>query len=219
MLADFLYEGQAYGVPPDYRESLTWAQKAADAGDPRGKAVLGFHYFDGGVIEGDWDKARALAMEAIDAGNAKGKALLASLLYSGDNYAQERERVLSLARDAAEAAEPSALGLLALMYAFDETLQDNTVAERWARQGAGRADPYSNFVLGWLYFNGFVVEQNYVSAWAYLTLADMYMTDTGIAPGGPLLPRLEALVDEEGREQARLMQRNWFKEWGLEYEE
>lgn len=214
-LATVLYEGEHLGVPTDYEESFRWAKRAAEGGSAAGKGLLAFHYYDGVAVKADDAKALALAREAAAAGDAKGKALLASFGRQSADFARNPEPVLKLAREAAEAGEASAQGMLARIYAFEASLKDIPASERWARQAAGQANPEGQYVLGWLYMNGQVVEKNNALAWAYLSLAGEKIDDLQADGRGPLLPLLEKEMTAKEKADGRQIQKNWFAEWGL----
>ena len=214
-LASVLYEGEHLGAATDYKESFRWAKQAAEGGSAAGKGILAFHYYDGVAVPVDDNKAKALAKEAAAAGDPKGKALLASYGRQSDGFAANPAPVLKLAREAAEAGEASAQGMLARIYAFDETLKDVNGSERWARLAAGQANPEGQYVLGWLYMTGQVVEKNNALAWAYLNLAGEKIDDLNVDSRGPLLALLEKDMTAQEKADAKKIQKNWFSEWGL----
>ena len=216
LLAMVLYGGESLGVAFNPEESLKWAQAATDAGDATAKALLGFHYYDGYVVDVDEAKALQLANEAYQAGDSKGKALLAIIQYdSKTEFNKDPQKVINLARQAADDGEAGAQGLLARIYAFEPRYQDNVAAERWARQAAGQADCVGQYVLGWLYLNGIVVEANYPMAYAYLKLSDEKIYDMGVDDDGPLLDKVEKLMSAEEKRRAQQIINNWHMEWKL----
>ncbi len=215
-LALILYEGRALGVPANLRESLHWAQQAANNGSATGKAVLGFHYYDGAVIQEDLVMARALAEQAAQSGGTTGKALLATVLYADGSFERSPDKVLSLAEEAANAGDGCAQGLLGLIYAFDSSRLDYVQAEKWARLAAGQANYRGQYVLGYLYLSGLVVERNLPLAWAYLSMADEEMDDPEFVSGGPLLRQVEQFISPRELEQGRQILKNWRIDWGLD---
>ena len=214
-LAALLYEGQAFGIAPEYKDSFQWAQKSAQGGSAAGKAVLGFHYYSGLAVGADLDKALGLAKEAAEEDDAKGKALLAGLYYADGRYDEDPQSVLAPAREAADAGERYGQGLLAYIYAFEAASKDYVTAEKWARLAAGQAEPLGWQVLGWLYFKGHVVEKNDSMAWAYLQLADSHPDRIGKKRGAPVLSELEKQISPEEKAQAEQLQKTWCAQWGM----
>ena len=210
-LAAILLEGEAFGVAPDYEEALKWAQIAAASGDTLAKAVLGFLYFDGLVVERDLGRARSLAEQAIAGGESKGKALLAIVLYNTDE-----EGYLKPAREAAEAGERTAQGLMAFLHVADSDHIDYVAAERQARLATGQADHMGCFVLGWLYYKGLVVEKNLPQAWAYISYATEHMEDPELEEEGTLLHILEKRLSASERRRAESLRKALLEGWGLE---
>lgn len=214
-LATVLFEGESLGVPTDYEESFQWAEKAAQGGSATGQAVLGFHYMEGLAVKEDEAKAAALARAAVAQGDAKGKALLAYLGYVGADYSRDPDQVIALAEEAAQEDEAQAQGLLAVIYAFDPDRSDEIKAEKWARLAASQANPMGQYVLGWLYMTGRVVDKNKAMAWAYLDLADQKMVDLEVDEAGPLLKQLEQGLGPQDKKQGRKIQLEWRKDWGF----
>lgn len=214
-LATVLYEGEHLGIATDYEESYKWAQKSAVAGNAAGKGILAFHYHDGVTTKIDDAKARNLATEAANAGDPRGKALLAVYQHQGNEFKNNPRAVLKLAEEAANAGEAAAQGMLARIYAFDSNYKDVARAERWGRLAAGQANPEGQYVLGWLYMNGFVVEKNNTMAWAYLNLADDKIDDLKVDSRGPLLALVDKQISAKEKEDAKQVQKNWFSDWGL----
>ncbi|MDL2314320.1 bifunctional trypsin-like peptidase domain-containing/SEL1-like repeat protein [Desulfovibrio sp. OttesenSCG-928-C14] len=216
LLAALLYDGEGRGIAPDYRESFRLAEQAARKGDPLGLAVLGFHYYEGLVTQADFARAAELAGPGIESSEPKSLALAAALGYESRVFAEAPQDVVALAEYAAQAGEGYAQGLLALIYAFEEGFLDPARAEKMARRASAQANHLGQYVLGWLYLKGLVVEQNNTLAWAYLDLAAQKMQDLGRDPEGPLLAQVEKRISDKEREQAKRLQQSWRRQWGLE---
>lgn len=214
-LAAVLYEGEHLGIATDYEESYSWAQKSATAGNAAGNGILAFHYYDGVTTKIDDARALSLATEAAKAGDPRGKALVAVFQHQGNEFKNNPKAVLKLAEEAANAGEAAAQGMLARIYAFDSNYKDVARAERWGRLAAGQANPEGQYVLGWLYMNGFVVEKNNIMAWAYLNLADDKIDDLKVDSRGPLLALVDKQMSSKDKEDAKQLQKNWFSDWGL----
>ena len=216
-LSWLLYEGLVFGITPDYEESFRLAKRAADKGDVGGKVMLAMHYFDGVAVDADMGKARALLAEAEAGGSQHlgGAGLRAMLLYQDAESDDEVKALMPLALATAEKGGVYAQGLVAYIYAFDESFQNPVQAERWARQAAGQGNYLGQYVLGWLYMKGLVVERNDAMAWAYLDLAMQYAEDMEIDPEGPLLDLLEKRISPRDRELGKAIQNGWLFNWGL----
>lgn len=215
-LGTVLYEGgESLGVPFDPDESLRWAQVAAGRGNATGKALLGFHYYDGFAVEVDEARAESLAKEALGENDAKGMALMALINYESGKYDNNLKPVIDMASQAADEGEAIAQGLLARIYAFDSNYENKALAEKWGRLASGQADSVGQYVMGWLYMNGYVVEKNLSMAWAYLNLSDQKLHDMEVDSRGALLAIVEQQMSEEDMRKGRQIQRNWFVDWGL----
>lgn len=215
-LAYVLYGCEAYGVSRDLEESLKWARQAAAAGNSTGKAVLGLHYYDGTALEQDLEQALRLAREAAEQGDSTGKALLALIYYTRAEHKAALGEIIRLCEEAGEHGEAIAQGVLACIYAFDDKKRDPAAAERWGRLAADQADPRGQYVLGWLYLNGQVVERNYPMAWAYLDFSGRRLEDLGADKSGPLLEKAEGLMTASDKRRGEEIQEAWLETWGLE---
>ena len=74
-----------------------------------------------------------------------------------------------------------------------------------ARLAAEQSNNTGQFVLGTLYMNGYGVEQDFVSAYVWLTIA----RDNGVAGGLRLLDFLTDRLTPEQLEEARSRVRDW----------
>lgn len=215
-LSWLLFEGMRFGVTPDYPESFHWAEEAAAKGNAMGAAMLALHYFEGVAVNTDMAKAKALADQAAAAGESPlAESLQALFRYMDAETPQENSAVIPLAERAARKGATYAQGLLAIMYAFDDDCGNPVLAEQWAREAAGKGNYLGQYVLGWLYMTGAVVERDYAMAWAYLDLAMQDAEDFGADPDGPLLEKLESLMSADDRKRGEAVQRGWLFDWGL----
>ena len=128
--------------------------------------------------------------------------------------------LLGKARELAERAsgDSLAMGLLAYIYAFEEDYLDDAAAQAWASLAAAKADSLGQFVLGWLYMNGYAVEKDYAAAWAYISLANEKAPDLkkGAEDDTDLIAALEDEMSPEDRLRAKQLRQEWLAAWGLE---
>ena len=91
-LGTFYREGK--GTLINSRKAFTWYQKAADAGNARGKALLGELYAYGEGCRKDMSKALALYQEAADAGDGLGINNVAHANINGLNGEPDFEKAI-----------------------------------------------------------------------------------------------------------------------------
>ncbi len=179
--------------------------------------MLALHYLDGVAMAEDAGKARLLLAEAeaADSDHVLIPSLRALFLYMDAETREDVAALMPVALGAAERGGAYAQGLLAVIYAFEEGFKDPIQAEKWARLTAGQANYMGQYVLGWLYINGLIVERNDAMAWAYLDTAMQYAQDLDGDPEGPLLKTLEKRVSAKDRERGTAIRNGWLFDWGL----
>lgn len=216
ILAELLYNGQYLGIAFNPGESLKWARAAAKKKDSTALAVLARHYYDGFVMDRDWDKATKLAKESLgqNPNEAMALGLLAAIAYFDPEW-PDTDEALELAVRSAKGDSPLGMGIQAFVLAFTPERRNDVEAEKLARQAAGQADEHGFYVLGWLYLEGRVVEKNPPLAWAYLSLAAERLGEVETDKGDQLLHRADTLLSARERERARKLRADILSDWGL----
>lgn len=153
-----LYLEGAGGLPPDYASAISWAQKAADAGNSRGQLYLGKIWMDGlGVLP---DRARALGYfrQADAAGDLKAARYIGLLAAQQGDAITAAEWFLKGA-EAGDITSQHHLGRA--LETGAGVMQDFTTAMKWYSKAAERGDLIaSDGMVGMasLYEKGEVVE-------------------------------------------------------------
>lgn len=214
ILARIYYEGEIHGIPRDLDKCFEWAEKAAEGEDPDGMALLGMLYYFGEGVDEDEELALELVERAVGEDSSLGKAVLAWMYYDGVAVGEYLEAALALATDAAEEEEALAQGLLGMMYTEGHGVKrDGKSAEGWARRAADQGNEFGWFVLGSLYMRGEAVKKDPAMAWAYLSLA----AERSVADADERLEELESTISDRDKKRAQDLQKQWRREWGLNY--
>lgn len=100
--------------PQNFREAFSYAQKAAEGGDPDGMFVLGLAYEHGRGIAQDYKAAFHWYETAAMIGYAPAQTNLACLYGRGDGVDQDQETAMQWLHKAAEQREPNALRILGI---------------------------------------------------------------------------------------------------------
>ena len=155
------------------REAALESDRAlAEQGDAAAQARLGEAYYTGDGVARDLEEAVRWARLAVEQENAHGQGLLAAAYNTGRGVAQDAETALHWARLAAEQGNARGQTVLAFIYANGSggVAQDYPEALRLARLGAEQENADAQVLLGMMYLSGSGVEQDYVSAYMWLTL-------------------------------------------------
>ena len=86
-LAEMYTQGK--GVPQDYKQALTWYEKAAEQGDARAQAILGSTYRVGRGVPQDDKQAFYWTKKAAEQGDANAQFFLAGYYYKGKGVLQD----------------------------------------------------------------------------------------------------------------------------------
>jgi TPR repeat protein len=170
--AEFL--GNAYysgtGVTADKLESLTWYQKAADAGDGDAMNHVGVAYANGLGGKPDFAKAAEWYQKAADQGSWWGTYNLAGLYALGNGVPQNYEKAITLYRTVATRGNGMSQAMVALGDLYRNgtgVAKDYAQALGWYQKAASQNDSEAENNVGWMYQNGFGVTRDYQQALAW----------------------------------------------------
>ena len=166
MTAEDMYnEGKKYyygnGVTQDYKQAVSWYQKAAENGNVSAMINLGYCYKKGKGVFQDYEHAVSWYRKAAENGNADAMYNLGECYYYGYGVTLDYEHAVSWYRKAAENGNADAMYSLGYCYKNGEGLsQDYEHAVSWYEKSAkkGNADAMNN--LGCCYHKGIGVVEN-----------------------------------------------------------
>ncbi len=213
ILADFLYEGETYGVEPDLERALYELERGAAIDDTDAKALLAEFKLFGLITEQDTDTALKLAQEAADEGSARAYAVLAAMYYHGLGVSDDYAKAFEYAQIAADEEDGLGMGLLAMLYIDGKgTKVNNNKAYTWADLSAKEGNAYGEMVMGVLHYEGLGgASENLPLAWAYFELArqDYYVG------AEELRDQVAENFTKEEHKQAKQYLEIWRKQWGF----
>jgi hypothetical protein len=129
---DAAAEAEAAFQKGDYTKALKLARPLADAGDPRGEAIIGLAYYRGrGAPHDDAEGAKWL-LRAADKGDAVARFTLGVMYGEGRGVPQDFAEAARWYQRAAEQGDAQAQYNLGLAYAHGEG-----VAQTWSRRICG----------------------------------------------------------------------------------
>lgn len=169
-LARFLFDGEIYGIPRDIENAFLAAERGATVGDPDAMAILAFGYATGSAGIQDEEYAFELALEAEEYGSAFASAVLSWLYCNGSE--QDLTKAVEYAQIASDAGDAFGMGQLALyLWAGEGIKQNYKQAYELAEESAMQANEIGQYVMGLLYANGNLVNQDLILAWAYFDMS------------------------------------------------
>jgi TPR repeat protein len=136
---DAAAEAEAAFQKGDYTKALKLARPLADAGDPRGQAIIGLAYYRGrGAPHDDAEGAKWL-LRAADKGDAVARFTLGVMYGEGRGVPQDFAEAARWYQRAAEQGDAQAQYNLGLAYAHGEGVaQDVVEAHMWFNLAAAR---------------------------------------------------------------------------------
>ena len=151
-------------------ESISWFERAADAGSLRAIKNLAAAYSSGAGAPVDKERAAELYQKGADMGDIDSMCVLASMCRNGDGIPVDKARAAELYRAAAELGDADAQYDLAFMLDAGEGVpQDRAEAESLFRLSADQGDTDACLCLG-----GILYERgDYQSAEGYFMNAAM----------------------------------------------
>ncbi len=142
----FMYE-RGLLVTQDYKEAVRWYRKAADQGNAKAQHNLGVMYIRGQGVRQD----HARAYMWYDLAAARGES----------DAERDRDRVAALMSDRQIAAAQRLV----------RYWKPNAAGVRWYRKAADQGNVDAQFNLGYMYWKGLGVRQDYVKAHMWYNLA------------------------------------------------
>lgn len=116
----------------DYKESIEWAQKAADKGNADGMWTLALAYEHGRGIKQDKKKAIELYKKGAELGHAKSMNSIGAYYLRGELTDKSKEEAFEIVKKAAELGDIDAMKNLGLCYQFENgTEYDMKKAVYW----------------------------------------------------------------------------------------
>lgn len=157
---------ESWGGPADAPAALSWAQRAAAAGDAQAMVVLGRALRDGLGQPPDAEQAGAWFERAVAAGNTEAAVLLADmLLQHGEHHLRlDVERALALLQRAAERENDEAQVALAFEYLAGAGPRQPALAFELLQRAARHNSPSAFNNLGNMYRLGVHVPRDPVQA-------------------------------------------------------
>ena len=133
----FSYDQGLSGQAIDQKEAVKWYRLAAEQGNARAQANLGFMYAQGQGVLQDYKEAVKWFRLAAEQGNANAQGNLGAGFASGQGVLQDYKEAVKWFRLAAEQGDANAQGNLGAMYDKGQgVLQDLIYAHMWSNIGA-----------------------------------------------------------------------------------
>lgn len=171
------YLGRIAYQRSDYGSAAAFFETGVEQGSELARFHLGFLYAQGEGVDADAEKAKALFQEAVDHGCIEANCGLGDMYQNGYGVEADGARALECFLRAAEASDPewSVYACLSIyeVYAADPEGAglDSEQADFWRTKGlegetalAEVGHPKAGFYLGYLYYSGRSVEQDYAEA-------------------------------------------------------
>lgn len=144
------------GPGEDYAESLKWAQKAVDAGNPAGYWALALAYEHGRGVKQDDKKAVELYRKGAEAGNDRCQHSYGCRLINGEGVKKDAKAALKLFEESADQGYGLACKALGHMYETGEGVEPDFDKELEYFEKACEAEPNNAELLrhvGYQYTN------------------------------------------------------------------
>ena len=196
---------------------MRWFRKAAEQGEARAQAYLGYTYGAGFGVPRDDAEAVKWLRKAVEQGDAFGQANLGHMYESGRGVPQDDEEALQLYRKSAEQGHPLGQDSLGRMFeAGRGVTKDEAEAVQWYRKGAEQGNVSAQVDLGRMYANGRGVAKDDAEAvrlyreaaeWGFAkgqtNLGYMYETGRGVAKDEAQAMQWYRKAAEQGDSSAR----------------
>ena len=192
--AQFLLGGMyyyGYGVVQDYREAVKWWTLAAQQGYAKAQYNLGLMYHDGEGVETDVREAVKWWTLAAQQGHTHAQYHLGLMYHDGEGVETNVREAVKWWTLAAQQGHAKAQHHLGVMYYNGYGVEkDEAEAHKWLNLAVAQGDETARIVrdmvaqqmtpdqiaeaqyhLGVMYYNGFGVEKDYVTAHKWWTLA------------------------------------------------
>jgi non-specific serine/threonine protein kinase/serine/threonine-protein kinase len=139
----------------DFAEALRWYRRAADGGNPRAMADIGFSFRNGEAVPRECVQAMGWFRKSAELGAERGMFGMGSLYEDGCGVPKDYAEAARWYRKAAEAKYPAAMRQLGNLYERGLGVpRDHTEAFRWHRKAADAGDAQAMLALARAYENG-----------------------------------------------------------------
>jgi len=162
----------AEGVEQDLVKAVSFFEKAANQGDPRGICDLGMCYGLGIGVDKDVKKAMALFRHGADQGHMSSVFNPAVIFMNGDDGVEkDEEQAIALLNQAADLGYISSLRQLGQIYRRIPEYRDPFKAVAYFLRGAEKDDREAALYLGEMYLDGEGIERNVDQALHFFEMA------------------------------------------------
>ena len=152
--------------------ALKWYELAANGGDAKAQAQLGWWYYVGDHVERDYAIAAKWFRKAAEQGDIDAQYMLGMLFRSGDGVNRDDLEAAKWFHKAAGQGSASAQSSLGRSYQYGMGVdRDQVEAVMWYQRAAELGDAGAQYTLGMLFFSGEGVEQDYSEAAKWLRKA------------------------------------------------
>lgn len=166
-----LYRKGGAGIDQNYAESVFWAKRAADAGNPRGQNILGELIRDGRGIRQSFQGALELFELAAAKRLPAAEYNASAVLRNGVGVKRDEKKAMVYLKRAAGAGHAAAMVDLGLAYAQGSGVAKNTKTSiQWFRKAA-RKSPASAMALARAHEQGVFGKPDLVRAYMWFTVA------------------------------------------------
>ena len=158
------------GGQKDSKTAVYWYSKAADKGNAEAQYRLGYCYSQGEGVAKDEEEAAYWWRKAADQGRAEGQYLIGICYYNGQGVKQNTEMAIYWWKLAAKQGHEESQKLLAQYGQIDneqqpvEELSEDEKLYAENIKAAKQGDAESQIVIGYCFYNGKGVSQDYVQA-------------------------------------------------------
>lgn len=163
-----LMHREGKGVRKDINKALEWYQKAADAGDATGLAILAQLYADGKELPPNPAKAIALAKTAAEKGNTGAMIFIGDVFLNGNQgLKKDPKEAMKWYKLAAEAGDVQGMLGLGLMYEKGNDLglvTDQKSAYYWINLAGINGNVTAMILLSGIYEEGTYAERSAVKS-------------------------------------------------------
>jgi TPR repeat protein len=149
-------QGTSLHAAGRYQEELSLYRRAAESGNPRGWADMGYMYAHGTGVVRDETEAARLYRKGVDAGDPRAQALLGVYYSEGrGGVPKDYSEALRLCRQSADAGNGTGMNALGLLYSNGWGVnKDPNEAVKWFRKAADAGSMIAQVNLARCYANG-----------------------------------------------------------------
>ena len=178
------YLGQIAYQYNDYKAAAAFFETGAEQGSELARFHLGILYENGEGVDADYAKAASLFQEAVDHGCMEANCGLGDIYQNGYGVEADPARALEYFLPVAESSDPewATYACLSIYEIYTSEVPgvkaDGEEIDAWKTRGlegetalAEAGHPKAMFLLGYLYYNGMNVEQDYAAALSWFLKA------------------------------------------------